>query len=132
MNIIICLDDKNGILFNHRRQSRDQAICQRVLELAKGSVLWMNEYSAKLFPTDKIKVDDDFLRAAKAGDYCFVESADFLEHSDKIEKVIVYRWNKVYPSDVKVDMGFLDGKKLAQSTDFAGNSHEKITQEIYV
>ena len=54
MNIIICLDDKNGIQFNRRRQSRDQVVCNRVLELSQGSTLWMNAYSAKLFPADKV------------------------------------------------------------------------------
>lgn len=132
MNIIICLDDKNGILFNRRRQSQDGAVCQRVLALTQGSTLWMNAYSAKLFPADKVKVSEAFLSLASPGDYCFVESADFLEYSEKIEKVIVYRWNKVYPSDVKVDKGFFDGKKRVQSEGFTGNSHEKITQEIYV
>ena len=49
MKIIICLDDKNGMLFAARRQSRDSALCERVIGLSKGSRLYMNEYSAKLF-----------------------------------------------------------------------------------
>lgn len=132
MNLVMCLDDKDGILFNNRRQSRDQAVCERVLELAKDSVLWGNWYSAKLFPADKVKASENFLDLAEAGEYCFVENLDFLAYSDKIEKVIVYRWNKVYPLDVKVDKCFWDGKKLVQSETFSGNSHEKITQEIYL
>lgn len=132
MNIIICLDDKNGIQFNRRRQSRDQVVCQRALELSQGSTLWMNAYSAKLFPADKVKVDEAFLRLASSGDYCFAESLDFLEYSGKIEMVIVYRWNKVYPSDVKIDSAFFRGKVLTESLDFAGNSHDRITQETYV
>lgn len=131
MNIIICLDDKNGILFNHRRQSRDQAVCHRVLELTKDSALWMNGYSAKLFPADKVRVDEDFLQVASSGEYCFVESAEFLEYGEKIERVIVYRWNKVYPSNVKIDSAFFSDKQLVERTDFVGNSHEKITQEVY-
>ena len=132
MNIIICLDDKNGIQFNHRRQSRDQVVCHRMLELAQGSNLWMNGYSAKLFPGDQVRVDENFLQSAGAGDYCFAEDADFLAYAEKIDKVIVYRWNKVYPSDVKIEKAFLAGRKLVQTEDFPGSSHEKITQEIYV
>lgn len=131
MNVIICLDDKNGILFNKRRQSRDKVICDRVLELAKNSVLWMNKYSSKLFLSDKINVDSDFLSKAGSGDYCFVESDEFLACHRRIEKVIVYRWNKVYPSDEKISEDFLRGRKMVQSADFVGSSHEKITEEIY-
>lgn len=132
MNLIICLDDKNGIQFNHRRQSRDQVVCDRVLQLAKDSTLWMNGYSAKLFPIDKVRVDENFFQSAGAGDYCFAEDADFLAYVEKIDKVIVYRWNKVYPSDVKIEKAFLAGRTLVQTEDFPGSSHEKITQEIYV
>ena len=28
MNLIICVDNKNGIMFNGRRQSRDRAVCE--------------------------------------------------------------------------------------------------------
>ena len=131
MNVIICLDDKNGIQFNHRRQSRDQAVCDRMLELAKDSALWMDEYSAKMFPAGQVKVAQDFLQKAGPGEYCFVENDTFLRHYDKVEKVIVYRWNKVYPADMKIESSFFDRKNLAQKCDFAGNSHEKITEEIY-
>lgn len=131
MNIIICLDDKNGLQFNKRRQSRDRVLCDRILSITKDNVLWMNEYSAKIFPSASIKVNDDFLSLANDGDYCFAENSDFLNYIDKLEKVIVYRWNRVYPSDDKVDTNFLNEKKMISSTDFKGSSHEKITEEIY-
>lgn len=131
MNIIICLDDKNGLQFNKRRQSRDSVLCDRILSITKDNVLWMNEYSAKIFPSASIKVNDDFLSLASDGDYCFAENSDFLNYIGKLEKVIVYRWNRVYPSDDKVDTNFLNEKKMISSTDFKGSSHEKITEEIY-
>ena len=34
MTLIVCLDDKNGMAFNHRRQSQDRLLRRRVLELA--------------------------------------------------------------------------------------------------
>ena len=132
MNIILCLDDKNGILFNKRRQSRDKVLCERVLELSAGSRLLMNEYSAKIFPEGNIIVDENFLQNAVTGDYCFVENADFLAYAEKIERVIIYRWNKVYPSDVKIDTDFLNGKEAVSSADFRGNSHDKITEVVYI
>ena len=48
MHMVICLDDRNGMLFNGRRLSSDKAVCSRIREKAQGR-LWMNAYSAKLF-----------------------------------------------------------------------------------
>lgn len=131
MNIIICLDDKNGIQFNKRRQSRDSVLCDRILEITKGSVLWMNAYSSKMFSSDKIKVNEAYLSESSRGDFCFVEDNSFLDYSDQFEKVIIYRWNRLYPSDVQVDISFLKSKHRICTTDFKGRSHEKITEEIY-
>lgn len=131
MNIIICLDDKNGIQFNKRRQSRDSVICDRILSITKGGALWMSQYSAKMFLSANVNVDAEFLNLANDGDYCFVENDDFMRYLDKLEKVIVYRWNRVYPSDKKVATDFLNEKQLTSSIDFKGSSHERITEEIY-
>lgn len=135
MNIIICLDDKNGMLFANRRQSRDSALCERIIELSKGCMLYMNEYSAKLFSdySAQICVDNDFLSKATKNDYCFVENTDIMPFIDKINCVIIYRWNRVYPSDVRLDTQALLPNKAPQSVvDFTGNSHDKITEEIYI
>ena len=131
MNIILCLDDNNGILFNKRRQSRDRVLCERVASLASGGRLLMNEYSSGLFEGFDVVVDANFLENAQNGDYCFVENADFSAFSEKIEDVIIYRWNRAYPSDVKIDISFLNGRIVASSEDFKGNSHDKITEVIY-
>ena len=131
MNIIICLDDKNGLLFNRRRQSRDSVLCERVVALSSESSLWMNEYSASLFSDEGVNVDSDFLEKAGKGDYCFIENVDFTPYLNKIEKIIIYRWNRVYPSDTVFDDSVLTSRTLMESTDFAGFSHEKITEEIY-
>lgn len=131
MNIIICLDDKNGIQFNKRRQSRDSVLCDRILSITKGHALWMSQYSAKMFLSANVNVDTEFLNLVNDGDYCFVENDDFMRYLDKLEKVIVYRWNRVYPSDKKVATDFLNEKQLTSSIDFKGSSHERITEEIY-
>ena len=49
MNIAVCLDDKNGMLFCGRRQSKDQYLRQQLLERSKPNALWMNGFSAKQF-----------------------------------------------------------------------------------
>jgi dihydrofolate reductase len=49
-----------------------------------------------------------------------------------VDEVYLYKWNRKYPSDVKFPKDMLNDFKLEGSTDFEGNSHEKITEERYV
>lgn len=133
MNIIVCIDDEYGMLFNHRRQSRDRLLRERILMLTKGTKLWMNLYSAKQFEEECAKnmfVDEAFLHNAGNGDYCFVETEDITKHIPKIEKIILYRWNRRYPSDFKFALDLSDWT-MESTFEFAGSSHEKITEEIY-
>ena len=133
MKIIVCLDDRSGMLFLKRRQSQDSALRQKLLERTSGSVLWMNRYSAGQFSEGTFRVDEQFLEKAGAGEYCFVENAYILPCLDRIEGVIVYRWNRHYPSDVRwegipEDYGFT----ISETAEFPGKSHEIITKEVYV
>ena len=48
MKVIITLDDKNGMMFNNRRQSRDRAVTEHILALAEGKTLWVSPYTQKL------------------------------------------------------------------------------------
>ncbi len=131
MNIIVCLDDNNGMLFNRRRQSMDRELRKRVLELTKDSTLWMNPYTAKQFtePATHIVVDDAFLLRAGEEDYCFVEDADISSCMDKVRRVILYRWNRSYPADMFFPSCSM---KQIRVTEFPGSSHEKITEEVYI
>ncbi len=133
MIVITCVDDDFGMLFNNRRQSKDSLLRKRILEKTAGHKLWMNDYSAKQFKEDtapQINVDNDFLLNAAAGDYCFVETQQLRACEKSIEKLILYRWNRKYPSDLKFDLD-LSNWRLIETTDFPGNSHETITEEIY-
>lgn len=130
MHIVICLDDRNGMMFNKRRLSSDQAVCRRIAERTEGN-LWMNSYSAKLFEQYPVCVDEDFLEKAGEGDTCFAESPDFMELKEKIQSITVYRWNRAYPSDKKLPAEFLSRWQLQQTFDFPGNSHDVVTEELY-
>ena len=133
MIVMLCVDDKNGMLFNRRRQSKDRVLQQHVLALAGSRRLFMSTYSRKQF-TDtgsaEIIVDEAYLEKAEAGDYCFAEDGDVVSHADRIEKIILFRWNRNYPADTFFTLD-LSGYILEKTEDFAGNSHEKITKEIY-
>lgn len=127
MKLIVCLDDKNGMLFNKRRQSRDKILIENVLELCKGEQLYTNEYSAALFPEKSVEVCEN-ADEIKNG---FVFAENFMVDEDKIQEIIIYKWNRVYPADTFFNIS-LDSWRLAETVDFVGSSHEKITRERYV
>lgn len=63
MNIIICLDDNNGMMFNKRRQSQDRILRADLKEFIKDKDLYMNNYSYKLYKdidNGNIKVSENF------------------------------------------------------------------------
>lgn len=133
MNIIVCLDDKNGMLFNKRRQSTDRQLRSQMLSFVEENTLRMNPYSASQFPDlpAAVKVDEEFLCHAAEQDYCFVEDNRWEQYAAEVNDIIVYRWNRVYPADTRFPAEQLARRKLVSSTDFAGFSHDKITQEVY-
>ena len=135
MILIAFVDDGGGMMFNHRRQSRDRAALARILDISAGSTLWMSEYSAPLFTefaAPQIQVDAQFLDKAGPEDYCFVENVDISPYLPFIEKIILIHWNRVYPSDMKFPVKLDNGKWVRQiQEDFVGSSHEKITLEVY-
>ena len=132
MHIIVCLDQNGGMRFNRRRQSRDAEVCARILRRAAGSRLWMAPESEKLFFADapEICVDAAFPTAALPGDFCFAEDPALLPDEDKIETLILYHWNREYPADAYFPLS-LQGFTLLEQTEFAGTSHERITEEVY-
>ena len=127
MKLIVCLDDKNGMMFNKRRQSRDKILIENVLELCKGEKLYTNEYSAKLFPENSVEIYEN--PAEMENGYCFAE--DFFVNEEYVEEIIVYKWNRLYPADTYFNID-LENWNLTETVDFEGSSHEKITRERYV
>lgn len=133
MKLIVCLDDKDGMLFNKRRLSSDRLLCKRICEIADGHVLRMNTYSASLFAgmNGNFCVDDAFVDRAGPEDYCFVENLDVTPYMDSAREVIIFRWNRVYPADLRFPFHRLNGWTLIERTEFAGKSHSRITQEVF-
>lgn len=131
MNIIICIDKNGGMMFCGKRQSQDRVLREKILEITTGSRLLMSSYSAKQFEnTENIIVDDDFLNNAVKGDFCFVEDREIT--AEKVESFYVFNWNRKYPGDLffSVDLKS-EGFRKIKKEEFKGNSHDKITLEIY-
>lgn len=95
----------------------------------------MNSYSATQFACEvvpEIHIDDNFLSEARSGDYCFVEDTALLPYEAGIERMIIFQWNRVYPADMYFDIPLLaHGWKCKETEEFTGNSHERITMEVY-
>ena len=78
-----------------------------------------------------INVDESFVLEAANGEYCFVENVSLKDYEKWIEKMIVFKWNRVYPKDFEFELD-LSKWKLAESSEFKVSSHDKITMEVYV
>ena len=114
-----------------KRQSQDSVLREKVLEIANGSRLLMNSYSAKQFENaENIVVDDDFLKNANQGDFCFVEDKEIT--TENVESFYIFNWNRKYPGDLFFNVDIkAEGFKKIKKEEFQGNSHDKITLEIY-
>ncbi len=132
MKIILCLDDNNGMLFNNRRQSRDKTVIEDIISNLKNERFLVSSFSEKLFEefSDSVTVDDDFLKNASDDNICFAENQP-LKDFENITEITVYRWNRVYPADFYCDVDF-SKFSLASETEFKGNSHDKITKQIFI
>lgn len=127
MTLYICLDDRNGLKFNKRRQSRDAALLEDIRNQLTGNLL-IEPFSEKLIQETEIPY---VLPPETAEDY-FAEDIPSEELLNQTEKIVIYRWNRHYPSDVRWNpdlsaMGF----SLVEATEFPGTSHKKITREVY-
>ena len=116
MHVILCADDRNGMMFHRRRQSRDRAVLEDIEKLRAGKKLLMNKYSDKMFSEYGYSDHETFESS---------EAALTAAGEDD------YRWNRHYPSDLRIEGDLLDGWAAVERMDFEGNSHEKITREIF-
>lgn len=127
MTLYICLDDRNGLKFNKRRQSRDAALLKDIRSQIAGNLL-IEPFSEKLIQEAEIPY---VLPPETAEDY-FSEDIPSEELLNRTERLVIYRWNRHYPADVRwnPDLSAL-GFSLVETTEFPGTSHEKITREVY-
>lgn len=135
MKVIVCVDDRMGMLFNKRRQSKDALVRKDMLELLPpGEKLHVNEYTAGQFlaeEKERLQVDADFPEQVGEEEYCFVETAKLSPLKNQIQEVVLYRWNRSYPGDLFFDLDLTE-YRLDSVKEFVGNSHPEMVREIYV
>ena len=131
MIVMVCVDKSLGVAFNHRRQSRDRVLRERMTELSRESLLWVSPYTAALFRRDipQLRVHEDPLRAAGPGEFCFVERESLADC--RPERLYLYRWNRAYPADQFLELP-LEDWTLLERREFSTPTHPCITEEVYL
>lgn len=128
MKIILCLDDNNGMLFNNRRQSRDSVLTDDIFNDLKGERLNILPFSQQLFSSYESNVN--IVSDVEADGVYFIENLDITPFLEDIDEIIVYRWNRVYPSDFSCNADFSQFTVKSEA-ELQGSSHEKISKIIY-
>lgn len=134
MNLIVCLDNQNGMSFNQRRQSRDRAVIGEMERIVSSDRLYISAYSENLFADAQLKpvVLDAYLKKCETTDWCFVERDDVRPYIHRVNRLCIFRWNRDYPADLKFPMDVISSEfRKTDSWDFTGNSHDIITLEVY-
>lgn len=134
MTLYFCLDDRGGMQFNHRRQSRDEAVLEDIRSRLTGELL-IDPMSQKM--VEQAQIPNCVVLPEITGDmadlHYFVEDRTPGEWVGLASTVVCYRWNRHYPADRYFDLDLTElGFSLAETSEFPGNSHETITREVYV
>ena len=132
MKVIVCIDNKNGMMFGGKRQSMDSLQRQDVEELIGKNSLFMKPYSYSLYQDRNmdIHVVED-LWSEENDNYILVEDEDVTPLLSQIDTFIVYQWNRTYPGDFFFSIDLDNFYEKQEEKEFPGSSHEKITRIIY-
>ena len=126
MNVIVCLSNDNGLLFNDRRVSKDINIFNDIFKYT--NTLYVDKFSMDMIDyynlNDKVKVFN--INDVEKGAYYFNE---VFTNINNVEKLIVYSFNRSYPHDL--DFNINDNLILDNEEDLIGNSHDVITKRVY-
>lgn len=130
MKLVICLDEKNGINFNKRRQTMDIRQREDLLKLVDGEKLFLKKYSYDLYKDMSFNFEVVEKFGDEEGYYLFEEKvpSEFLE---KVDTLICYFWNRRYPFDDTFNEHNSSNWIEVERKSFDGYSHEEITRVIY-
>ncbi len=131
MTLIMFLDERGGMLFNNRRQTLDYELLD-IISKDFGERLYISPFSEKYFSGRCASLLEDPLADAPDDSAVFIEDRDVLPFIDRIDKILIYRWSKVYPSDRQTDILPADhGFRLLGKLKFSTEVHKDIVKEIY-
>ena len=131
---IAVIDNERGILFNKRRQSQDKLLRERILKVTADSILWISPYTAIQFGEKlpkHVRIAENIPIKNSKEEYVFFEEETPFAYMEYIDKIVLYHWNRNYPADTYFNID-LSLWKCSNVYEFAGTSHENITEEISV
>ncbi len=134
MRLVICIDDRGGMVFNKRRVSRDKLMISDLCEYIGDNTLFIEPYSEELFSEVSLNiiVSEKSLKFAADDDFVFVEREEPTPYLAAAGEVVIYKWNRRYPFDMALKTSPAElGFKLESVFEFKGNAHDKITREVY-
>ena len=133
ITVAVVLDDKEGMMIFGKRQSRDRVMIADFVSSMGDKPIYIAPFSKLIFePHESVNIVENPFIESVDGSACFIESFALSPYIDMIETLVIYRWNKLYPSDTRFDIDVeKSGFKLESSYDFEGSSHDKITKETY-
>lgn len=132
MNVIVCIDEVGGMMFHGKRVSRDIEVLKNMIDMIGNDQLHMNEYSMKLFHDNEMYQNIQSFQLMDDG-YYFIEDERVNNYLSSAKKLIIYCWNRKYPSDVKLDMEVVNKSfQLIRQEDIVGKSHDLITKSVFV
>lgn len=134
MTLYFCVDDRYGLRFNHRRQSRDASVLEDICSGLEGALL-IDPMSQRMVAAAGIPfaLAPAEITMDLPGAHYFVEGRPTGDWIGLADRVVLYHWNRHYPADVYFDVELSSlGFMLAETAEFPGKSHERITREVYV
>ena len=133
MILIFTLDDDNGTNLAGKRQSKDRVVGDKIIALAENN-LHMLQKTASFFKNNDMTdvpctIWSDLWHLPTNAVF-FAETPVPAEVMEQADKIYVFRWNRRYPS-LAQDRVNLDGYNKEIIEEFPGDSHDKITLEVY-
>lgn len=125
MTLILWAGKNGEMMFNRRRCSSDREVIADIQAMYDQSEICVSAYSSSLFAGSKVISD----LSEAAGSVLFLEDFPLDAALAQARKLIVYRFDRVYPADVRLVIP--QDFRMTESREFAGFSHEKITREVY-
>ena len=134
MKLIVCTDDRGGMMFFGKRPARDRfAIDDIIRDAADGRIL-IAPYSEKLFLEQggNYLISSDPLGDARDGDTVFIEDRSARAYLEKIDSIVIYSWDLSYPFDKKFDIEpEKEGFELICESEFHGHAHKAVKKTVY-
>ena len=129
LTVYVCLDDRSGMSFNGRRQSRDSKVFEDIMRELRGELL-IDPFSESLIR--KTDLPYRLLEGPLPEEGQFFLEMRSPREALAADRIVIYRWGRHYPADRRWDLTLEEyGFSLAAQTAFQGTSHELIGKDVF-